>query len=210
MIFPYSRLLVPLAVLAGLLAVALVSSLPPSLPEIEAGSPRGGAALQSAWARGEAVVLARHAERCDRSAAACLGPADGITVRGRDLAAATGKAFERLGGPGADVLASPATRTQQTAQAMFGRPVATREWLANCGTVTAEDLLRRKAAGRNLVLVTHSHCIRKFGRDIGAPSARNPAYGSLLFIAVDEGSRAPVAAGLVGAVRFIAGFHAAK
>lgn len=38
--------------------------------------------LTESWAKGDVIALVRHGERCDRSTTQCLGPADGVTVRG--------------------------------------------------------------------------------------------------------------------------------
>ena len=73
--------------------------------------------LLPAWREGELIVLVRHEERCDRSKNPCLGPLDGLTAVGNQHAEALGKAFRVLGMTHTDVLASPATRTVQTAQA---------------------------------------------------------------------------------------------
>jgi uncharacterized membrane protein YdjX (TVP38/TMEM64 family)/phosphohistidine phosphatase SixA len=157
-----------LAILVGLLAVAFSFSFKnASLAGIKLATPEGRALLQSAWAKGEIVVLVRHSERCDRTTAACDDTPDGITVRGRNLATEVGQEFSQLDGGQADILTSPTTRTKQTATAMFGTSVPTREWLANCKTISLDDISRNKAGGRNLVLVTHNRCIRKIGRRPG-------------------------------------------
>lgn len=181
-----------------------------SIPDIGLDSQRGTSMLQSAWAKGEVIVLVRHMERCDRTSAACLDDPDGITVRGRDIALAAGEAFERLGVHGADVFTSPITRTKQTAASMFKTAAIEQEWLANCKTITIEDIARRKNDGRNLVLVTHNHCIEKIERDIRMFVLRDPAYGSLLFMTVDGNSRMPKAAATMDAERFIVSFRPTK
>lgn len=175
-----------------------------TLPDIGLVSPQGISALVASWAKGDVTVLVRHAERCDRSAAPCLAAPDGITGRGRDQAAAIGEAFSRLGTRHADVFASPMTRTKQTAAYMFGAAAAEQGWLADCRAITPGDIARSKVAGRNLILVTHSHCINKIEKDIKFPAAGEPAYGSLLFIILDEGNKMPVAAGAINAEQFIA------
>jgi uncharacterized membrane protein YdjX (TVP38/TMEM64 family)/phosphohistidine phosphatase SixA len=194
-----------LAILVGLLAVAFSFSFKnASLAGIKLTTPEGRALLQSAWAKGEIVVLVRHSERCDRTTAACDDTPDGITVRGRNLATEVGQEFSQLDGGQADILTSPTTRTKQTATAMFGTSVPTREWLANCKTISLDDISRNKADGRNLVLVTHNRCIRKIGQEAGIAAATDPPYNSLLFIAVGKNGVKPTAAGLVTAESFIA------
>ncbi|MET4713385.1 MULTISPECIES: histidine phosphatase family protein [Pseudomonas] len=138
--------------------------------------------LLPAWREGELIVLVRHEERCDRSKNPCLGPSDGLTVVGHQHAEALGKAFNVLGMTRTDVLASPATRTAQTAHAMFGNVQLTADPQAICGEAIGEQLLQHKHPGRNLIFVTHSGCIADFEKALGYPHAAFPQYGSALFI----------------------------
>ena len=85
--------------------------------------------LEAAWAKGSVIVVLRHAERCDRSRGACLGDPTGITVAGSQVAAAVGQGLQHLGLASSDVWTSPQVRTRQTAQAMFGKTMATQGWL---------------------------------------------------------------------------------
>ena len=55
----------------------------PTLLDFGLESPAGMTALAASWAKGEVVVLVRHAERCDRSTAPCPDTPDGITADGR-------------------------------------------------------------------------------------------------------------------------------
>lgn len=193
------------AVLTGLLCAALYFRFsPPPIPEIGPVAQTGAPTLASSWATGEVIMLVRHMERCDRSAAACLDAPDGITLRGSHLATALGEAVERLGVGSADVITSPATRTKQTARHMFTTAASAQEWLSDCKAITIGEISRHKAEGRNLILVTHNHCIEKIERDLRVSAARDPAYGSLLLIAWDEKKKTPVAAGFVYAEQFIA------
>lgn len=203
--------LAPLALLAALLCLVLPFRFAAStLQEPGPDSPGDRSALASLWTQGEAIVLVRHMERCDRSAAPCLDAAEGITVRGTELAAAMGEAFARLGLQRADVFTSPITRARQTATAMFKAAVAEREWLGSCKALTVGELSRHKVEGRNLVLVTHSHCIEQIEKEVRLPAARELSYGALLFIAVDGKKRTPAAAGLIDAEHFVVGFGAAR
>lgn len=150
------------------------------------------AKLYERWSAGEVVVLVRHAERCDRSSGACLGPADGITSAGRDVAASVGAAFMTLGMENANVMASPLTRTAQTAQAMFHQAAQEQDWLVNCDIDMARDIKAHKVAGQNLVLVTHSGCLTRLESDLGFPHAKDPEYTSSLFATVGSNGKLKV------------------
>ena len=138
----------------------------------------------AAWRNGNLIVLVRHAERCDRSSNPCLGPPDGLTRSGGMAATAVGAAFQTLGMSHSDVLSSPATRTLQTSQFMFDHARVLPDRLTLCGPALAHDLPARKAAGRNLLLVTHSECIADLERVLGYPHADGAEYGSSLFVQV--------------------------
>lgn len=146
--------------------------------------------IYAQWAKGGVMVLIRHAERCDRSHNACLGDPTGITVAGSQVAVDVGKGIARLGLENAELLSSPAVRTRQTAYSMFGKPIATQDWLARCDKGFADVALSHKSAGRNLVLITHSGCIDQLERHLNvAGGERSSAYASALFIAVaDQGN----------------------
>ncbi|HNI52445.1 MAG: histidine phosphatase family protein [Rhodocyclaceae bacterium] len=201
----------PFVMLVGMLCAATLyfQFAGPTLLDFGLESPAGMTALAASWAKGEVVVLVRHAERCDRSTAPCPDTPDGITADGKDLAVALGAAFARLGIERADFLTSPLTRTRQTSTYMFGATVPEQAWLANCKTVQVDDIARTKVAGRNLILVTHSHCIEKIEKDLGL-AATEPPYGGMLFLAFAGRQRLPGAAGTLDAERFIAGIGAAK
>lgn len=136
------------------------------------------------WQAGDVVVLVRHAERCDQSKNPCLGPADGITQVGSVASTDVGKGFNALGMDHADVFSSPATRTMQTAQFMFGKEASHQEWLAQCGKAMRDDVVAHKTAHRNLVLVTHSGCISDFEKQTGFKHAPTSQYTSALFVSV--------------------------
>ncbi len=142
------------------------------------------ARLSEHWKAGDVVVLVRHAERCDRSSGACLGPADGITTAGQEAAQDVGEAFASLGMGNASVLTSPLTRTAQTARAMFNLAAQEQDWLVNCDVDMAKDIRAHKVAGQNLVLVTHSGCISRLEHDLGFPHAQDTDYTSSLFATV--------------------------
>lgn len=148
--------------------------------------------LYAAWAAGEVVVLVRHAERCDRSSNPCLNEKDGITQVGRQASQQVGQGFATLGLGNTDLLTSPLIRTTQTADFMFGKPIATQDWVYNCDHDLLGDIQKHKAAHRNLLLVTHSGCIANLETQLNFPHAPAADYTSALFISIVPGDKAKV------------------
>nr|WP_219048262.1 histidine phosphatase family protein [Pseudomonas fluorescens] len=149
--------------------------------------------IYAQWAKGGVMVLIRHAERCDRSHDACLDDPAGITVAGSQVATDVGKGIAQLGLENADLLSSPAVRTRQTAHFIFSKPIATQDWLKQCGKGFANTALGHKIAGRNLILVTHSGCIDQLERQLKvAGGERSSAYASALFISVADKGKARI------------------
>lgn len=147
--------------------------------------------LYSDWAKGSVIVVLRHAERCDRSSSACLGDPTGITVAGSQVAADVGRGLQRLGMGAADVWASPEVRTRQTAQAMFGKAIATQGWLNQCDGHFAENAFAHKRSNQNLVLVSHSGCMEQLEQVLEIPeSARFNRYASALFVTLGSDGKA--------------------
>jgi broad specificity phosphatase PhoE len=144
------------------------------------------AELQAHWRAGHVIALVRHSERCDRAPGPCRAQADGITVAGNRVAGRLNSAFSSLGMQNLDVLSSPLTRTAQTADAMFERDVQAHAWLRSCGPTLAEQLQQHKAAGRNLVAVTHSGCISEFKELLGYAGGADEEYTSTVFAQQDE------------------------
>ncbi len=171
---------------AGLVVIALLVAcfvLWPSSPhDLGIGNRLLTSQVLPSWRDGDLIVLVRHEERCDRSSNPCLGPPDGLTVVGSQQAEVLGKAFTTLGMEHSDILASPITRTAQTAHFMFGKAELTSSQQAICGAAIGEELLSHKQPGRNLVFVTHSGCIADFEKSLGFPHATFPEYGSALFV----------------------------
>jgi|GEM_PF-85106 len=144
------------------------------------------------WLAGDLIVLVRHGERCDRSKNPCLGPDDGITQKGSEVATDVGKAFRTLGLGNSDILASPTVRTAQTALYMFGIVSSTQRWLYDCDKTMLKDALALKAAHRNLILVTHSNCISKFEGELNYEHAPTSGYSSAVFVAVEPHAKPKV------------------
>ena len=128
------------SVLAIVLALALLA--PAAAPDLAQPSHADRVLqLTDSWAKGDVIAVVRHGERCDRSSAQCLGPADGVTVRGEATVQALGADFNQLGLKNADIYSSLLTRARQTADAMFVHPVEAQDWLFNCRGTMLRDAL---------------------------------------------------------------------
>ncbi len=149
------------------------------------------------WAKGNVIALVRHAERCDRSSMPCLGPLDGITVRATRTAQVVGADFKQLGLANVDIYSSQMTRTRQTADAMFSRPVASQDWLFKCRRSILQDALKHKLPGRNLVLITHSECMDAMVTDLHAATNTSFGYATALFINADGAQGGPQMLGYI-------------
>ena len=145
------------------------------------------------WTRGKVIVLIRHAERCDRSDNPCLGDPSGITIEGSQAAIAVGNGLQGLGLDNAEVLTSPEYRTRQTAHFIFGKEVASRDWIGECDRDFARTALHSKQPGVNLVLVTHSGCIDHVERQLKVPGGeRSSEYASALFVSMNSDGKARI------------------
>ncbi|MDB6049195.1 MAG: phosphoglycerate mutase family protein [Pseudomonas sp.] len=200
-------------VVSTLLLIGLLSSTAyfllkhPALRNLGHGSAAEIANLKASWNKGEIVVFVRHAERCDQSNATCLSVKEGITARGSDTAREVGEEFQRLGLNNTDVFSSPLPRTKQTAAFMFHREVETQTWLADCRIKMLANAIKHKAAGHNLILVTHSDCIREVEKSLKVSLPGKPAYTSSLFISLSATNTRPHALGFVDASAFAADFN---
>lgn len=178
--------LMPISLLAWLMALPLA----PMAPDLSASDPSRVSRLLEQWRSGEVIVLVRHLERCSRVEAACLGPPTGITARSVEVAAELADEFQQLGLDSADIFNSPLTRTAQTARLLFEQSQV-QDWLYQCRDNFLEDALRRKASGRNLVLVTHSSCMDESEQALQLAD-REFDYGTALFISARELERGRV------------------
>lgn len=169
---------------------------PRSPVDLAQGENMSRSGLYASWKKGDVVVLIRHGERCDRSANECLGPQDGITRHGNAVSTEIGRSFNALGLAQTDMFSSPATRTAQTAQAIFGHPVGAQDWLYSCNQATLEEVMTHKESNRNLVLVTHSGCISQLENQQGYPDADASEYDSALFISLNNRGK-PVIRGIL-------------
>ena len=154
--------------------------------------------LRDSWIRGDVVVMIRHAERCDRSRNLCLDSADGITVEGSRSAIAVGAGLRELGLERASLIASPLTRTRQTADFIAGHSVPTQEWASECNKDFKDAVVAHKPEGENLVLITHSGCIDHFARKMGVSAGeRSSAYAEAFFVRIDGSGKAELLGSLI-------------
>ncbi|WP_447749963.1 lipopolysaccharide core heptose(II)-phosphate phosphatase PmrG [Pseudomonas nicosulfuronedens] len=182
-----------LSLLAIVPVIALLSGFLPldfSRPTPLVGDAQRQAELREHWQSGDLIVLVRHAERCDRSSAPCMGNLDGITVRGGENAREIGQDFAALGLANADILSSEQIRAVQTATSMFGQVPLEQEWLYNCEGSMLSRALQHKVAHRNLILVTHSECIEDLEHSVSVKDPATPDYTSTLFV-LSEKDQAP-------------------
>ncbi|WP_443696000.1 histidine phosphatase family protein [Pseudomonas sp.] len=180
------KALMVIAALLLLCFTAYVALKTPRPSHFFRGSSLEIASFKAAWIEGDVIAFVRHAERCDQSTAPCLNSLDGITVRGKGVAIEVGASFQQLGLEKTDILTSPLTRTQQTADYMFNHKVQSQEWLANCKNTILQSAIKHKVRGRNLVLVTHSDCMKDVERSMNYSTSDKPDYSSSLIISYRE------------------------
>jgi phosphohistidine phosphatase SixA len=184
-LLPYQNLIVMLSclIVAAWISIWFVRASAPA--DLAEGRNMRHADIYARWAKGELVILVRHAERCDHSTNPCLDAADGITRKGQGAAIELGNAFRALGLDNADIFSSPLTRTRQTSTFAFNQASDGQDWLINCRHTLLDDVLRHKNDQRNLILVTHSECIDQLEQSLKVASRTMLDYGSSLFVAVD-------------------------
>ena len=179
----YRNALVVIVASVMVIALTLMLLAPASAPNLAQPSHADQVMqLTDSWAKGDVIALVRHGERCDRSTTQCLGPADGVTVRGEAAVKALGADFNQLGLKNADIYSSLLTRARQTASAMFVRPVEAQDWLFNCRGTMLRDALKHKVPGQNLILVSHSECMDELLMEMHLSTSTTFGYGSTLFI----------------------------
>lgn len=158
---------------------------PAAVPDLAHGNIADARALADGWAKGEMIVLVRHVERCDHAKAACLNDREGITDRARAVAVELGARFEQLGLDNVDIYNSPLIRAAQTTGYMFNKVSAGDDWLVNCRHDLLLNALAHKVAGRNLILVTHSECMRALETALQRPTSAF-GYGASLFVSTAQ------------------------
>lgn len=187
-------------IVASVMAIALTLTLlaPASAPNLARPSHADQVMLLTeSWAKGDVIALVRHGERCDRSTTQCLGPVDGVTVRGEAAVKVLGADFDQLGLQNAEIYSSMLTRARQTASAMFVRPVEAQDWLFNCRGTMLRDALKHKVAGQNLILVSHSECMDQLLMDMHLSTSTTFGYGASLFIKTNGANSDPQMLGYI-------------
>lgn len=181
---PRHLLLIVISLVLGALVFWFLTATP--VVDLGMGNNMVKSELKERWMQGAVVVMVRHAERCDRSGNACLGDAEGITIKGSNAALAVGAGLRQLGLDKTRMIASPSTRTRQTADFMSGRAVMTQDWVSECDSGFKDAVLAHKRWNENLILVTHSGCIDQFERKMGVRAwDRSSAYAEALFVQLD-------------------------
>ncbi len=169
-----------------------------------ADNPEALSDLKKAWNNHQVIALIRHTERCDRSESPCLlGEDKGISVFGKETAVRLGKQFKQLLATDKITLYhSPLLRTTQTAQFMFGNRGEAKNWLREgCKEKLFGDIFKHKISGNNLVLVTHSSCLKKLADDanhkrlIHTKVTGHQTYGVIVFLKINEQQQKLVAMG---------------
>ncbi|MDD1015507.1 histidine phosphatase family protein [Pseudomonas rubra] len=187
------KLLTGLGILFTLVILALWWSSRTQIVDLGSDNQMHNSGVYTDWAKGNIIVLIRHAERCDRSPNPCLDDLSGITLEGSHAASEVGSAIQRLGMDNAQVLSSPQVRTRQTAHFMFGKAIASQDWLTHCDKGFAHAAFEHKTADHNLVLVTHSGCIDQLERQLNVPGGeRSSAYASALFVSMGRNGKARI------------------
>ncbi|PRB84046.1 histidine phosphatase family protein [Pseudomonas sp. MYb185] len=171
----------------SLLASALLYFVlePPAIADLSEEHRHYTGELLQSWDRGEVVVLLRHLERCDRYDVPCLTDKSGLTARAKLVGDELHEDFGELGLDKAIVYNSPALRTAETEALVFGDVGEERDWLASCEEDFIDNALSNKQADRNLILVTHSHCINHAQEALGY-AEELPSYGSAIFLSLED------------------------
>jgi phosphohistidine phosphatase SixA len=193
-----------IAIAVAILVVVLITWFYRATPvmDLSVNNNFNNSKLYERWVRGDVVVMVRHAERCDRSGNPCLDGTDGITVSGSHSAHAVGVGLQQMGLENAQAIASPLTRTRQTADFILGRVVPTQSWVSDCNSGFRDSVLAHKKSAQNLVLITHSGCIDQFERKMGVRAGdRSSDYAQALFVNVD-GKHAPSIIGSMDATQW--------
>lgn len=183
----YRRPAALLLAIAAPAAFATFLLMPPSMPDLSESEISERQFLYDSWSNGDAVVVVRHLERCDRADVPCLVDKDGLTARSVLVADELSDDFFRLGVDQADIYNSPLARTDQTADLLFSTQSTDQGWLYDCrkNDTLLRDAVNHKKPGRNLVLITHSSCIARFEDDLGF-SSDTPEYGTSIFLSADS------------------------
>lgn len=174
--------------LVGLVSVTVAVFLilePPVIADLSEENRQYTADLLEDWQAGEIIVVLRHLERCDRYDQPCLTDSEGITARSVEPGLALQEDFQHLGLGNTDIYNSPLLRTAETEAIVFADKGEDRDWLIDCHENLLGDVMANKRPGRNLALVTHSRCIKRFQEALGY-AEQSPQYGAALFFSTAD------------------------
>ncbi|WP_185267780.1 lipopolysaccharide core heptose(II)-phosphate phosphatase PmrG [Halopseudomonas xiamenensis] len=188
------RLSVAFTLLASTLLYFLFE--PPAIADLSEEHRHYTGELLQSWDRGEVVVLLRHLERCDRYDVPCLTDKSGLTARAKLVGDELHEDFGELGLDKSIVYNSPALRTAETEALVFGDVGEERDWLVSCEEDFIDTALDNKQVARNLILVTHSHCINYAQEALGYDEEL-PAYGSAIFLSLADNPEGVKALGFI-------------
>ncbi|EEQ8229560.1 lipopolysaccharide core heptose(II)-phosphate phosphatase [Escherichia coli] len=125
------------------------------------------------------IFLFRHGERCDRS------DKSGITITGTEKAQQEGIKFATIFSE-YDIYSSNAVRTIQTAKFFSGKEPVVMDSLSDCNNDLYKTLesIARESHKRNIVIMTHNHCLSFLARDRLGKKFK-PAYLDALIMHYD-------------------------
>ncbi|ELU5379383.1 lipopolysaccharide core heptose(II)-phosphate phosphatase [Salmonella enterica subsp. enterica serovar Hadar] len=131
------------------------------------------------------IFLFRHGERCDRSDMPCYSDKSGITITGTEKAQQEGIKFATIFSE-YDIYSSNAVRTIQTAKFFSGKEPVVMDSLSDCNNDLYKTLesIARESHKRNIVIMTHNHCLSFLARDRLGKKFK-PAYLDALIMHYD-------------------------
>lgn len=190
--FTRRKIMLALVVVLATLAYTITwFNRPANVRDLSVGNRLAHSGLQASWAKGDIIVLLRHAERCDRSKRSCMGQPNGITQHGSLVATHLGAVFATMGLANTDVLSSDTLRTQQTAQLVFKQDPKVQHWLFKCSGDVLGQAIGQKSPQRNLALVTHSECFDRLERQMGINDTTKNPYATALFVRIGSDGHKP-------------------
>ncbi|EBL7894958.1 TPA: histidine phosphatase family protein [Escherichia coli] len=131
------------------------------------------------------IFLFHHGERCDRSDMPCYSDKSGITITGTEKAQQEGIKFATIFSE-YDIYSSNAVRTIQTAKFFSGKEPVVMDSLSDCNNDLYKTLesIARESHKRNIVIMTHNHCLSFLARDRLGKKFK-PAYLDALIMHYD-------------------------
>ncbi|MGJ8453619.1 lipopolysaccharide core heptose(II)-phosphate phosphatase [Salmonella enterica] len=159
--------------------VAAVTKTKNSLPDITLKK------AKKIYAYNTLFFLFRHGERCDPSDMPCFSDKSGIPFTGKEKAQQEGIKFPTIFSE-YDFYSSNAVRTIQTAKFFSGKDPVVMDSLSDCNNDLYKTLesIERKSHKRNIVIMTHNHCLSFLARDRLGKKFK-PAYLDALIMHYD-------------------------